>query len=56
MTKVQSIIFKKSGVVADMQNRELEVREFELHSRYYVHLRTNTFGKGMNPLIPRVMG
>ena len=25
------------------------VSEFEF---YYVHFRTNTFGKGMNPLIP----
>ena len=24
--------------------------EFELHSRYYVHLRTNTLEKGMNLL------
>ena len=27
------------------------VREFELQSRYYVHFRANTLGKGMNPLI-----
>ena len=27
------------------------VREFVLQSRYYVHFRTNTHGKGMNPLI-----
>ena len=27
------------------------VREFELQSRYYVHFRTNTLGKGMNRLI-----
>ena len=25
--------------------------EFEPQSRYYVHFRTNTLGKGMNPLI-----
>ncbi len=24
---------------------------FELQSRYYVHFRANTLGKGMNPLI-----
>ena len=28
------------------------VSEFELQSHYYVHFRTNTIGKGMNPLIP----
>ena len=27
------------------------VREFILQSRYYVHFRANTHGKGMNPLI-----
>ena len=26
------------------------VREFEHESRYYVHFRTNTLGKDMNPL------
>ena len=26
------------------------VREFVLQSRYYVHFRANTIGKGMNPL------
>ena len=26
------------------------VSEFELYSRYYVHFRTNTFGKDLNPL------
>ena len=29
--------------------------KFELQSRYYVHFRTNTLGKGMNPLILPVM-
>ena len=27
------------------------VREFELQTRHYVHFRTNTLGKGMNPQI-----
>ena len=30
--------------------------EFELKSRYYVHFRTNTVGKGMNPIILPPMG
>ena len=30
---------------------EMVVSEFELHSNNYVHFRTNTLGKGMNPLI-----
>ena len=32
------------------------VSEFVLQSRYYVHFWTNTFGKGMNPLILLAMG
>ena len=32
------------------------VREFELQSRYYVHIRANTLGKCMNPLILPAMG
>ena len=29
----------------------LEVSEFKLHLRYYVHFRTNTFDKGMKPFM-----
>ena len=32
------------------------VREFVLQSRYYVHFRINTLGKGMNPFILPAMG
>ena len=32
------------------------VSEFEFHSRYYVHFRTNTLGKGMNLRILPAMG
>ena len=32
------------------------VREFVLQSRYYLHFRANTLGKGMNPLILPAMG
>ena len=32
------------------------VREFELLSRYYVHFRVNTHGKGMNLRILPAMG
>ena len=32
------------------------VREFVLQSRYHVHFRTNTIGKGMNLLILPGMG
>ena len=30
--------------------------ELELQSRYYIHFRANTLGKGMNPLILPAMG
>ena len=32
------------------------VSEFVLQSRYYIHFRANTLGKGMNPLILPAMG
>ena len=32
------------------------VSEFELQSRYFVHFRANTLGKGMNPIILPAMG
>ena len=32
------------------------VHEFILQSRYYVHFRANTLGKGMNPPILPAMG
>ena len=38
------------GVVANALNSNIGVSEFELQSRYYVHLRTNTLGKGMNTI------
>ena len=35
---------------------EIVAREFELQSRYYVHFRINTLGKGMNPLVLPAIG
>ena len=32
------------------------VTEFKLQSSYYVHFRTNTFEKGMKPLILPTLG
>ena len=32
------------------------ITEFEFQSRRYIHFRTNTLGKGMNPLILPAMG
>ena len=39
------------GVMVKTMDCGIEVREFILQSRYYVHFRANTLGKGMNPLI-----
>ena len=45
------------GVMVKAMNSGIVVREFVLQSRYYVHFRANTLGKGMNPLIlPPAMG
>ena len=45
------------GVMVKAMNCGIVVREFVLQSRYYVHFRANTLGKGMNPFIlPPAMG
>ena len=44
------------GVMVKVMGCRIVVREFVLQSRYYVHFRANTVGKGMNPLILPAMG
>ena len=44
------------GVMVKAMYCGIEVRKFVLQSRYYVHFRANTLGKGMNPLILPAMG
>ena len=44
------------GVMVIAMDCRIVVREFVLQSRYYVHFRANTLGKGMNPLILPAMG
>ena len=44
------------GVMVKAMDCRIVVSEFELQSRYYIHFRTNTLGKGMNPLILPAMG
>ena len=39
------------GVMVKALAYGVVVSEFELQSRYYVHFRTNTLEKGINPLI-----
>ena len=42
------------GVMAKVLNCDLEVNEFELQSRYYVHFWTNTKRKGMKTAISKL--
>ena len=44
------------GVMVKAMDCGIVVSEFVLQSRYYIHFRANTFGKGMKPLIPPAMG
>ena len=44
------------GVMVKTMDYGIGVSKFELKSRLYVHFRTNTFGKGMSPLIPPIYG
>ena len=44
------------GVMVKAMDCGIVVSEFVLQSRYYVHFRANTLGKGMNPLILPAMG
>ena len=44
------------GVMVKAMDCGIIVLEFVLQSRYYVHFRANTLGKGMNPLILPAMG
>ena len=44
------------GVMFKAMDCGIVVREFVLQSRYYVHIRTNTLRKGMNPRILPAMG
>ena len=44
------------GVMVKAMDCGIVVREFVLQSRYYVHFRANTLGKGRNLLILPSMG
>ena len=39
------------GEMVNELDCRIVVSEFELQSRYYVHLQTKTLGKSMDPLI-----
>ena len=42
--------------MAKVLDCSLEVSKYELQLSYYIQFRTNTLGKGMNPLILSAMG
>ena len=44
------------GLMVKAMDCGIVVSEFVPQSRYYVHFRANTLGKGMNPLILPAMG
>ena len=44
------------GVIVKAMDSGIVVSEFVLQSRYYVHFRTNTIGKGTNHVILPAMG
>ena len=43
-------------VMVKLMDSRIVVSKSELQSHYYIHLWTNTLGKGMNPLILPAMG
>ena len=43
-------------IMANVLDCDIVVSEFELQVCYYIHVWTNTLGKGMNPLILLVVG
>ena len=44
------------GVMVKAMDFGIVISEFELKSRYYIHIQTYTIAKGMNPLILPAMG
>ena len=42
------------GVVANVIKFDILVSKFEFQSRYCIHFRANTFGKGIIPLYPQL--
>ena len=47
--KISKLIHLQRGCPRGVMVKVMDC-EFELQSRNYVHFRTNTLGKGMNPL------
>ena len=45
-----------SDIMANVLDFDFVVSEFDRQSRYYIHFWTNTLGKGINSIIPRIYG
>ena len=53
LTRIYSFLYVYiHTVVTNVLNCDMVVRKFEPQSCYYVHFRTNKFGRGMNLLSP----
>ena len=46
------MLFYDRCLVTNMLDCDIAESEFDLHSRYYVHFRINTLGKGMTLFTP----
>ena len=46
-----SVMIKAGGVMVKALDCGIVLSEFEIQSHYYVHFRTYTLGRGINPLI-----
>ena len=53
---VEYVVGGPNSVMVIALNCRIVVSEVELKSSYYIHFRTNTLGKGMNPLVLPAMG
>ena len=52
MQLISSLVVGPLGVMVKAMDCEIELSEFVLQSRYYVHFRANT---PVNPLIPKLL-
>ena len=50
------LIYTGRNPITKVLDNSLKIIDFELHSHNYIHFWTNTLEKGMNTLIPPVMG
>ena len=50
--KLNQVEINQLGVVATLLDDNIDVSEFELHSRFYIDFLIINLGKDMNPFIP----